>query len=198
MISWLKAFMRKMFSDAISADILKQLAAGTPPANVTLDVSAPHLKSMLALSFAKALSELPAEKVRHCWAPLQVAYDDMDALHTKVRAHRNDPALPKHGSSHAVGGSLQASGDLERLFPNKQAPVPDGDEPEPSSDAEDDFEDVAFEETPSQARRRVEAEHRVAADAAGGLGVPTQRPTRAAATAANQAMDALHERGDLV
>ena len=100
-------------------------------------------------------------------------------------------------TAHAVGGSLQASGDLERLFPNKQAQVPDGDEPEPSSDAEDNFEDAAFEETPAQALRRVEAEHRVAADAAGRLGVPTQRPTRVAAAAANQAMDAMHARGEL-
>ena len=58
MISWL-------FSDAISADVLAQLQAGTEPAAVKLDVSAPHLKGMLAVAFAKALSELPREKVLH-------------------------------------------------------------------------------------------------------------------------------------
>ena len=61
MISWLKANMRATFTDTISADVLRQLQAGTNPVDVTLDVSAPHLKRMLALAFAKALSELPAE-----------------------------------------------------------------------------------------------------------------------------------------
>ena len=78
-----------------------------------------------------------------------------------------------------------------------QAPIPDGNEDEPSSDAEDDF-DPTYDETPTQSRTRVEAEHRLAADAAGGLGVPAQRPARAAAAAANQAMDVLHTRGELV
>ena len=57
MISWLKAFMRKIFTDTISADVLAQLQAGTDPTAVTLDVSAPHLKHMLASAFAKALSD---------------------------------------------------------------------------------------------------------------------------------------------
>jgi hypothetical protein len=43
MISWLKANMRAYFTDIISADVLKQLQAGTNPADVKLDVSAPHL-----------------------------------------------------------------------------------------------------------------------------------------------------------
>ena len=63
MISWLKACMRAYFTDVISADILRQLQAGTNPTNVQLDVSAPHLKSLLGLAFAKALSELPKETV---------------------------------------------------------------------------------------------------------------------------------------
>jgi hypothetical protein len=107
MISWLKAFMRAIFGDAISADVLKQLESGTAPADVTLDVSAPHLKKMLALAFAKALSELPAEKVRHCWAPLQVAYDNMDALHAKVRdlqiSKLRDPPSPTAPSVRCTG-----------------------------------------------------------------------------------------------
>lgn len=158
--------MRKIFSDTISADVLRQLQAGTPPAEVTLDVSAPHLKRMLALAFAKALSELPVEKVRHCWAPLQSAYDNMDALHSK------------------------AAQELGRLFPNMQAHIPDGNEEEPTSDAEDDFaeEPTALQEG---------AEHGCAADTAGRLGVPVRRPPRAAATAANAAMDVLDQRGEL-
>ena len=101
--------MRLTFNDVISADVLKQLQAGTRPADVQLDVSAPHLKGLLATALAKALSELPAEKVRHCWAPLQAAYDDMDTLHAK------------------------AAQDLQRLFPNMQVHVPEGNEEEPSS-----------------------------------------------------------------
>ena len=72
--------------------------------------------------------------------------------------------------------------------------TPDGNEEEPSSDVEDDFEDPDFE----QVHARVQAQHTHAADTAGELGVPAQRPTRTATTAANQAMDALHARGELV
>ena len=41
----------------------------------------------------------------------------------------------------------KAAQDLERLFPNKQAHIPDGNEDEPSSDADDDFDvdDPGFE-----------------------------------------------------
>ena len=85
---------------------LAQLQAGTAPVDIKLDTTAPYLKRLLAMAFAKALSELPSEKVRHCWAPLQAAYDDMEALHAK------------------------AAQDLARLFPNMQAPVPDGNEEE--------------------------------------------------------------------
>ena len=91
--------------------------------------------------------------------------------------------------------------DFERLFPNKQAHIPDGNEDEPSSDADDDFDvdDPGFEEPVARGRTdRVAAENKRAADAAHALGVPAQRPSRAAAAAANQAMDAMHERGELV
>jgi len=157
MISWLKANMRAYFTDIISADVLKQLQAGTNPADVKLDVSAPHLKHMLAIAFAKALSELPKETVLHCWAPLQAAFDDMDALHTK------------------------ATDQLERLFPNMVNYVPDGNEDEPSSDADDDYEEPAPTATRAQ-QKRVEAEnaeHARAADVAVANGAPARRPVRA-------------------
>lgn len=73
-------------------------------------MSAPHLKTMLATSFARALSEVPKESVIRCWEPLQRAIDDQDELHT------------------------QAKGQLERLFPNGNRAIPDApaqDEPEP-------------------------------------------------------------------
>jgi hypothetical protein len=175
MISWLKANMRAFFNDTISADILKQLQSGTQPVDVKLDVSAPHLKHMLAVAFAKALSELPAETVRHCWAPLQAAYDDMEALHA------------------------EAATQLERLFPKSATYVPNGNEEEPSSDADDDYEEPAPKGASAQ-RQRAEAEkneHLRAADAAAANGIPARRPARAAAAAANAAMDALEERGEL-
>ena len=40
--------------------------------------------------------------MRHCWAPLQSAYDDMQALYA------------------------EAATQVERLFPNKATHVPDG------------------------------------------------------------------------
>ena len=65
----------------------------------------------------------------------------------------------------------------------------------------DDFpdDDPEFEEQPQPRARveRAEAEQRRVADAAADLGVPTQRPRRGAAVAANAAMDTLHARGEL-
>ena len=159
----------------ISAHVLKQLQAGTNPADVQLDVSAPHLKRLLAVAFAKALSELPKETVLHCWAPLQAAFDDMNALHAK------------------------AAEQLERLFPNKATHVPDAIEEEPSSDADDDYEEPPPRWTSAQ-RKRAEAEraeHARAANAAVANGAPARRPSRTAAAAANAAMDVLDARGEL-
>ena len=156
--------MRQMYNQVISADVIKQLDAGTAPAAIKVDVSAPHLKSLLARAFAKALSELPADKVQHCWAPLAEAYTKMDELHAT------------------------AATQLERLFPNKQTHVPDRNEEEPSSDVEDDFDDTAD----GLAAR--EAEYERMAAAAGAAGVPLRRTSRAGAAATTAAMDAARAR----
>ena len=84
-ISWLKAFMRKCYTDIISASVMQQLQAGTPVGEILIDTSAPFLKRMLAESFAKALSELPSEKVIHCWNPLQPAWEKKAELHAKAK-----------------------------------------------------------------------------------------------------------------
>jgi hypothetical protein len=100
----------------------------------------------------------------------------MDALHTK------------------------ATDQLERLFPNMVNYVPDGNEDEPSSDADDDYEEPAPTATRAQ-QKRVEAEnaeHARAADVAVANGAPARRPVRGAAAAANARMDALDELGELV
>jgi hypothetical protein len=78
--------------------------------------------------------------------------------------------------------------------------VPDGEEEEPSPDADDDYEEPAPKETRAQQTRAAaeSAEHDRAADAAVANGAPAQRPSRAAATAANAAMDALEVCGELV
>jgi hypothetical protein len=154
MVSWLKANMRQMFNDVISADVMKQLEAGTVPEAVTLDVSAPHLEQLLALAFAKALSELPRETVIHCWAPLQAAYDNMDALHAK------------------------AAQDLLRLFPNMRTHVPTNTEEEPTSDADDDFEQPAprAAQMLRQHTVQVHAEHTRAADIAVANGAAEKGP----------------------
>ena len=112
--------MRKYYCDIISAVVMEQLKAGTPVGEIKINTSAPYLKSMLANAFAKALSELPKEKVLHCWAPLQAAWDKKEELHAKAKA------------------------DFARLFPNSIPDhIPEGSEPEPDSliDTTDDFED---------------------------------------------------------
>jgi hypothetical protein len=103
----------------------------------------------LYLALAKTLSELPKETVLHCWAPLQASFDNMDALHAK------------------------ASEQLVRLFPNMATYVPDGEEEEPSSDADDDYVEPAPKQARAQ-RTRAEAEraeHARAADVAVASGV---------------------------
>jgi hypothetical protein len=78
-----------------------------------------------------------------------------------------------------------ASDQLDRLFPNKQTHVPDGNEAEPSSDVEDDFDtDEGLEE----------AEYARMAAAGTVAGVPTRRSGRAAAAVATAAADEARER----
>ena len=89
---------------------MQQLQAGTPVGEILIDTSAPFLKRMLAELFAKALSELPSEKVIHCWAPLQPAWKKEAELHAKAKE------------------------ELTRLFPNSVVDAgPSATEPEPDS-----------------------------------------------------------------
>ena len=87
----------------------------------------------------------------------------------------------------------KAEHDLARLFPNNQAPVPDGNESEPSSDVDDDFADAADYDTEAGLAAR-EAEHERAAQAAQAAGVPARRSSRSTAAASNAAIDAARER----
>ena len=100
---------------------MRQLDAGANVATIKIDTSAPYMKHMLANSFAEALSQLPKEKVVHCWAPLQESWDNRIELHT------------------------EASKDLARLFPNHavdMGPTATEAEPEPTVDptASDDVD----------------------------------------------------------
>ena len=88
--------------------VMCQLDAGATISSIKIDTSAPYLKLMLANSLAKALSELPKEKVLGCWAPLQQAWVEKEALHAEAKEQ------------------------LQRLFPNNVVDVgPDAQEPEP-------------------------------------------------------------------
>ena len=122
MVSWLKAYMRRLYSDTIAAEVTRQLRAGMAISSITLDTRAPTMKLMLATSFARALSALPTEKVLHCWEPLAPAVDQQEQLHR------------------------EALSQLDRLFPNRatghlESAVPEGTEPEPEPDVtgHDDF-----------------------------------------------------------
>ena len=95
---------------------------------------------------------------------------------------------------------------MSRLSPrhlpkiNREAPAPEGVEEEPSSDADDDYEEPAPPRGSAAERARTRnerAEHERAADLAIAAGVPARRPTRKAAEAANQHMDEMHARGEL-
>ena len=126
MVSWLKAFMRNYYSDIIAKAVLEQLDS-VPLSDIKIDTSAPYLKRMLANSFARALSQLPREKVIACWAPLQDAWDKKEELH----------ALAK--------------GQLTRLFPNHAVdtgPEESEQDPDPiiTTETGDDFEPTTAEE----------------------------------------------------
>lgn len=137
-ISWLKAFMRKCYTDIISKSVLEQLMEGTPVGEIKIDTSAPYLKAMLANSFAKALSELPSEKVINCWAPLRPAWERKAELHAKAKE------------------------ELSRLFPNHVVDIgPKETEPEPTPEITDktgdDFDDVDDDSAEQQFLAIVEA-----------------------------------------
>ena len=85
--------MRHVYTDVISKSVMEQLDS-VELSKIKIDVSAPYLKHLLATSFAKALSEVPSEKVIACWAPLQEAWDSKEKLHAEAKK------------------------DLIRLFPN--------------------------------------------------------------------------------
>ena len=71
-------------------------------------------------------------------------------------------------------------------------------EEEPSSDADDDYEEPPAPRGQLSERARADqAEQERAADVAAEHGVPTRRPVRRAAVAANTAMDALQAEGML-
>ena len=126
-ISWLKANMRAFYTDVIAKVVIEQLASGVPLSEIKIDTSAPYLKAMLAKSFAHALSQLPCEKVLHCWAPLQDAWDKKEVLHAEAKEK------------------------LAHLFPNSVVDVgPAETEPEPdpiiNDETGDDFETTTADE----------------------------------------------------
>ena len=94
----------------------------------------------------------------------------------------------------------EAAQQLDRLFPNREAPAPEGVEEEPSSDVDDDYEEPPARRGAAAGNAYAQherAEHTRAADLAVEAGVPARRPRREAAAATNRRMDELHARGEL-
>ena len=84
--------------------VLEKLRAGATAEAIKIDVTAGPMKTLLATSFARALSELPAEKVRTCWAALAKAF-------------------PSDNTDHATL-LLEAKANRDRLFPGGAMPEP--------------------------------------------------------------------------
>ena len=80
----------------------------------------------VATSFARALSELPAEKVRTCWAALAKAF-------------------PSDNTDHATL-LLEAKANRDRLFPGGAMPEPTETEAEAQADAEAEAEEGGVHE----------------------------------------------------
>jgi hypothetical protein len=92
MISWIKARMRHYYSEHFMKHVLGELRQGKSAEQIKIDVTAPAMKTLLAVSFAKALSELPVDNVRKCWYGLQKAFPsdnpDHAALLQEAKANR--------------------------------------------------------------------------------------------------------------
>ena len=88
--------------------------------------SAGPMKTLLATSFARALSELPAEKVRTCWAALAKAF-------------------PSDNTDHATL-LLEAKANRDRLFPSGAMPEPTETEAEAQANAEAEAEEGGVHE----------------------------------------------------
>ena len=110
MVSWLKAHMRRYYTDTISIAVLKQLQSGIPFSEIKIDTSAPYLKALLATAFAKALSELPSDKVRNCWEPLSAPIREkgLAALHAEAKTQ-----LTRLFPNLASGGMADAPSETE-------------------------------------------------------------------------------------
>ena len=59
---------------------------------IKIDVTAPTMKTLIAVTFAQALSELPAEKVRKCWFGLQKAFPSDNPDHEALLQEANSSA----------------------------------------------------------------------------------------------------------
>ena len=66
--------MRHYYSEHFMTCVLAELRKGKSATQIKIDVTAPSMKTLLAVTFAKALSELPEDKVRKCWFGLQKAF----------------------------------------------------------------------------------------------------------------------------
>ena len=161
MISWLKARMRHFYSEHMMSFVLRELKAGKQPDQIKIDVSAPTMKRLLASSFAKALSELPADKVRQCWFELQKAFPSDNPDHAELLE--------------------EARANRARLFPSGDAPQPLDtdvtDDPDPASGEGDMDEPDNQPPTPADmnalfdaATRAVQMAHAAVAQAQAGLG----------------------------
>ena len=88
--------------------VLTELRAGKTAEQIKIDVTAPKMKTLLAVTFAKVLSELPRGNVCKCWLGLQKAYPSDNPNHeallqeakaNRVRLfegqHSERPARPK-------------------------------------------------------------------------------------------------------
>ena len=93
---------------------------------IKIDVTAGPMKTLLATSFARALSELPAEKVRTCWAALAKAF-------------------PSDNTDHATL-LLEAKANRDRLFPSGAMPEPTETEAEAQANAEAEAEEGGVHE----------------------------------------------------
>ena len=124
MISWIKARMRYYYSEHFMTFVLAELRKGKSATQIKIDVTAPSMKTLLAVTFAKALSELPEEKVRKCWFGLQKAFPSDNPDHATLlrRPRRTARASSPRAASTATRAAAQRRRRVRRCQTPTKAP----------------------------------------------------------------------------
>ena len=101
---------------------------GKTAEQIKIDVTAPAMKTLLAVTFATALSELPEDKVRKCWFGLEKVFPSDNPNHEALLQEAKAKRARLFGGCEGSGAPEPTEDDAE---PDPvQEPEADMDEPD--------------------------------------------------------------------